>query len=80
MAREALCLDRGDDGGNGDGTEPNFDGLLIRKDFNYQILAPRDLSTFTSMKATQIEQTLMIPFRLNCSGSYLCRMTHLEIR
>merc|ERR1712013_324280 len=45
-----------------DCAQPNFDGLLVRKDFNYHIMAPRDLGKFTPLTATQIEQSVMIPF------------------
>eukprot|EP00488_Nonionellina_sp_1-RS-2012_P000855 TRINITY_DN1375_c0_g1_i1.p1 TRINITY_DN1375_c0_g1~~TRINITY_DN1375_c0_g1_i1.p1 ORF type:complete len:178 (-),score=40.12 TRINITY_DN1375_c0_g1_i1:124-657(-) len=40
----------------------DMDGLLIRKDFNYNIVAPIDLSKHTPLTSTKMEQSLMIPF------------------
>jgi len=38
-------------------------GLIVRKDFNHLLLAPEDLSEFTSLMANSISQELVIDFR-----------------
>ena len=37
-----------------DDNEANFDGLLVRKDFNYHIMAPKDLSNFTPLTSAKL--------------------------
>ena len=40
----------------------NFDALIVRKDFEYKIISPNDLTNFTQLKHTVIKESLMIPF------------------
>eukprot|EP00020_Sapocribrum_chincoteaguense_P007484 CAMPEP_0170755874 /NCGR_PEP_ID=MMETSP0437-20130122/13740_1 /TAXON_ID=0 /ORGANISM="Sexangularia sp." /LENGTH=711 /DNA_ID=CAMNT_0011095051 /DNA_START=8 /DNA_END=2140 /DNA_ORIENTATION=- len=37
-------------------------GVLVRKDFTYQIMAPTDLRTYTQLSTSTVKQTLRLPF------------------
>lgn len=39
-----------------------LDGLLLRKNFAYQIVDPLDLAEYSNLTATTIKQRLIVPF------------------
>uniref|UniRef100_A0AAX7U7N1 Cleavage and polyadenylation specific factor 3 n=1 Tax=Astatotilapia calliptera TaxID=8154 RepID=A0AAX7U7N1_ASTCA len=49
-------------------------GILVKKNFNYHILNPSDLSTYTELAMSTVKQTQAIPF----TGPYSLLVCHLR--
>ncbi|KAG7246363.1 hypothetical protein CRUP_001025, partial [Coryphaenoides rupestris] len=49
-------------------------GILVKKNFNYHILTPSDLSTYTELAMSTVKQTQAIPF----TGPYSLLVCHLR--
>uniref|UniRef100_A0A8D3E376 Cleavage and polyadenylation specificity factor subunit 3 n=1 Tax=Scophthalmus maximus TaxID=52904 RepID=A0A8D3E376_SCOMX len=49
-------------------------GILVKKNFNYHILNPSDLSTYTELSMSTVKQTQAIPF----TGPYSLLVCHLR--
>eukprot|EP00494_Astrolonche_serrata_P030743 UN31011 len=56
-------------------------GLIVKKDFHHQLLTPDDLSLFTPLATTEIDQELLIPFDkpLSALTDFLSSVFELDI-
>ena len=62
LAEELKAAGGGGGGGGGGGRVVS--GVVVRKDFNYQLMSVEELSSFTPISCTSIRQQLLIPFQL----------------
>lgn len=55
-------------------------GLIVRKDFNYHIMAANDLSTYTPLASTTVNQKMTVPFgqSFECLRAFVAEMYNLD--